>query len=273
MSTEASDRCPHCGGRADAGAADAPCARCRSEFVASIGRQRARWRALERRLRLGLVLAVILFLLFLAQKVWYVAWAPVAVQDEAAFLASPLRVFFRVANRTLLLSIALVGIWMDANTSRLPRTPFARGTRRSDWIARAFEWIPGATLGLACLLSLLLFAIQRDGAILLTIVFVASLLTAASAAVYAHRIRDFDRFRAGCTGARARIRFGSASVWVTWILLAAGCWLIAMQLRAMGPFYDGFDARTVRAVPIASAVVWFVELASVRRALRRWSDG
>ena len=276
MSTEASDRCPHCGGRADAGAADAPCARCRSEFVASIGRQRARWRALERRLRIGLVLAVTLGLLFFAQKAWYVAWvawSPDAALDDPAFLDLPMRVFFRVASRTLLISIALVGIWMDANTWRLPRTPFAGATSRFQRIARTIEWIPGATLALACLVNFLLFAIQRDGSIFLAVVCMASLLTAASAAVYAHRIRDFDRFRAGCTGARARIRFGSASVWVTWILLAAGCWLIAMQLRAMGPFYDGFDARTVRAVPIASAVVWFIELASVRRALRRWSDG
>ena len=165
MSTEASDRCPHCGGRADAGAADAPCARCRSEFVASIDRQRTRWRALERRLRIGLVLAVTLGLLFFAQKAWYVAWvawSPDAALDDPAFLDLPMRVFFRVASRTLLISIALVGIWMDANTWRLPRTPFAGATSRVKRIARTLEWIPGATHAQACHRNYHLFAIQPD---------------------------------------------------------------------------------------------------------------
>lgn len=271
MNDARGDRCPHCGGRG-ADPSGGPCAGCRTEFAAALVRRQARWRALERRLRVALRIELVLGLLFVSEKAWWIAWASAAVADEDAFLSSPMLVFFRYANRALLLAFVVVGIWLDAHTWRLPRAPRAGELARVRWYASALEWTPGATLALACLVNFLQVAVHRGGTAFLSVVCAVALLTVVSAAALAGRARDFDRFRSGCTGEPARVRLGPGGVWGLWVVLAVACWALAAGIRSVGPYDAGFDARTVRAVLVASAIVWFIELGSVRRALRRWSD-
>lgn len=273
MSVPAGHRCQYCGSPAESGVPGGACGACRSEFAASLRRRRERWRALARRLRAGLWTEALLGVGFLAYFAVTVAYMAAATQDYASYRASWAPVVLFVSRRALLVLLALAGIWLDAHVWMLPRAPTVGPSGPLLRFGAVLAWTPGASLSLVCLLNFFVVEPGRGTASFLTIIVLVALFTAASASALARRIRDFDRFRAACTDTPVGVRLGPIGVWSAWLVVAVGCWFVAMYIRTMGPYYVGFDIRTVRVVVIASALVWFVQIAAVRRALRRWSNG